>query len=218
MATLLVDFENVNHFGLKGIDLVNSTDTLIIFYSKSCSNIKKEYMDDIERSGCSFKLIKLLNKGNDNLDRYLCVMVGEIHASGEQQIAIIAKDKGYQAVIDFYKVLDADDLRIVKAENIEQALISFSDPCNRERRLIITERLKLVNLDEMSARLKERESVQEKIKTALINTPYWFRTKDVCELLVEKEETGRKYIYTGAMHTFGREEGRAIYNIIKDVV
>ncbi len=218
MATLLVDFENVNHIGLKGIDLLNSTDRLILFYSKTCSNIKKEYMDIIEKAGCSLKLIRLLNKGSDNLDRYLCCMVGEIHASGEQQIAIIAKDKGYQAVIDFYNVLDVEDFRIVKSDNIEQALVCFSDSFNKERRRIITERIKLVNLDEMSARLKERESIQRKIREALIETPYWYRAKDVCELLDENQDGGRKSIYTGAMHSFGREEGRAIYSIIKEVV
>ena len=218
MAALLVDFENVNHLGLKGIDLVNPSDTLIIFYSKNCANIKKEYMDIIEKTGCSLKLIKLLNKGSDNLDRYLCCMVGELHASGEQQIAMIAKDKGYQAVIDFYNVLDVEDFRIVKADNIEQALVCFSDPSNRERRRIITERIKLVDLDEMSVRLRERESIQAKIRTVLIDTPYWYRTKDVCELIDERQDGGRKSIYTGAMHSFGREEGRAIYSIIKAVV
>ena len=215
MATLLVDFENVNYLGLKGIDLVNSSDTLMIFYSETCSNLKKEYMDSIEKSGCSFKLIKLLNKGMDNLDRYLCCMVGEIHAYGENQIAIIAKDKGYQAVIDFFDVINATDLKIVKAENIEQSLISFSDSFNRERRRIITERRKLISLDEMSARLKERESIRVKIKMALKNTPYWYRENDVFNMLEENQDYSKKSIYTGAMHCFGREEGRAIYNIIK---
>lgn len=220
MCVILVDFENIHALGLKGIDLLNSADELQIFYSTHCSTIKKEYIDIIEKVGCSLKLIKLYTEGPSFLDRYICVRVGELRQKGETQIAIVAKDSGYQSVIQFYTdVMDVDrDFRIVKADSIEQALICFSDVSNRERRRIAHDRAKLISLDDLSARLKEREAIRAKIKAALIDTPYSYKVQDVCGLHDEKQEGGRRAIYTGAMHSFGREEGRAIYSIIKEVV
>ena len=129
-----------------------------------------------------------------------------------------SKDKGFQAVIDYYKVIGADGLRIVKAENIEQALISFGDPADHERRSIITKRSEQISLDEISIKLREMESIQIKIRKALINTPYWYRTTEVYSLIIEHSNEGKRTIYASSMHNWGRDEGRAIYNLIKDVV
>lgn len=44
-----------------------------------------------------------------------------------------------------------------------------------------------MNLDEVSIRLKEKESVKARIKEALIDTPYWFMTKEICAFVEEKK-------------------------------
>lgn len=49
MPTILVDYENVNGSnGLKGVDVLNSNDTLIIFYSGCCEKIRYDYMQEIK--------------------------------------------------------------------------------------------------------------------------------------------------------------------------
>ena len=218
MAVILVDFENVFSYGLLGVDMLKPTDILEIFYSRSCEQIRKEYIDDIEMSGCQFKAIKLLNSGRDFLDKYIAVAVGEIYKSGEKEVAIISKDKGFRAVIDHFKAIGVDDFKVIKAENIEKALVSFSGLEDHKRRSIISERSKQVSLDKISAQYRERELIRKSIGNALIDTPYRDKTSDICDFVINIKERGKRKVYTGAMHSFGRDEGRAIYNIIKDAV
>lgn len=102
MPTILVDYENVNGSnGLKGVDVLDKDDTLIIFYSGSCSKIRYDYMQQIKQSGCEFRIIKLKGKGKNALDFYIAAECGIISERGERQVAIISNDKGFQAVIDF---------------------------------------------------------------------------------------------------------------------
>ncbi len=219
MSTFLIDYENINGLMLSfGLDLLTPNDSLIVFYSKGCKSIRKEYWDCIEKSGCVFSTVKLINKGNQFLDKYICTAVGEIHASGENEIAIISADKGYQAVIDYYASIGDTSLRIVKSDTIEQAMLSLGNPEGKQRRRLIAERSQKLDLDEISIRLKERESMKAKIKEALINTPYWFMTEEICDFVEESKGTNNRMLYTGALHNFGRENGRAVYNIIKEVV
>lgn len=43
MAVILVDYENVRN--LKGVDLLNSEDTFIIFYSNNCKKLKRNILN-----------------------------------------------------------------------------------------------------------------------------------------------------------------------------
>ena len=64
MPTILVDYENVNGSnGLKGVDVLNGNDTLIIFYSGCCEKIRYDYMQEIKESGCEFRVVKLKYNG-----------------------------------------------------------------------------------------------------------------------------------------------------------
>lgn len=220
MSAFVVDYENVNLKGIiSGLDLLSTIDTLIIFYSASCNSIRKEQMDVIISSGCKFSVIPLLRTGKDFLDRYICTEVGELHAKGENEIAIISKDKGFQSVIDYYKVIGTTDLIIVRADNIEIAMQGFSNPSHKERRRIIAERSKPISLDDVRVRMEERDAIKRKIQGLLSTTPYNYRFDDVCDFVFEQKETGggKKVLYTNSMHVFGRETGRNLYWLIKDV-
>lgn len=219
MSAFLIDYENINGVSiLPGLDLLSPQDKLILFYSKACSSLRKECWDIIESSACEFSTVKLLQHGRDYLDKYICTAVGETHAKGEKEIAIISRDKGFQAVIDYYKSIQCSDFKVVKAESIEQAMLSFGNPSDKKRRSIISERNKKISIDEISIRLKERTIIKERIRKALAGTPYQFMVNDICEFVSNREEINKRSLYTGAMHSFGRENGRALYNIIKDVV
>ena len=218
MSAILIDYENVNGGGLIGLDLLKSTDSLIIFYSEQCFQLRKEHYDIIEKTVCEFSVCKLHTYGKDSLDKYIAVAVGELYQSGEKEISIISRDKGFQAVIDYFMVNEKTNSRILRAESIEQALLFFGNAADKQRRSIISNRCKMLDMDEISARLKERKLIQCKIKDALINTPYRYIIKDVCEFVADREDDSNRSLYTGAMHNFGRENGRALYNILKKVV
>lgn len=69
MAAILVDYENVgNANGLRGVDVLQETDTLVIFYSGCCGKIRYDYMQEIKCSGCRFKVVKLKEAGKNALD------------------------------------------------------------------------------------------------------------------------------------------------------
>lgn len=55
-------------------------------------------------------------------------------------------------------------------------------------------------------------------RKALAGTPYQVMVNDICEFVSNREEINKRSLYTEAMNSFGRENGRALYNIIKDVV
>ena len=139
MATVLVDYENVYAAnGLKGVEYLNDTDTLCIFYSHSCAKIRCDYMEIIEKSGCVFRTYKLVKAGKNALDFYIASECGALSQSGETQIAIVSNDKGFAAVSDFFKIKeDKEEIKIVTAPNIEMALIFFSDAENANRRRVI---------------------------------------------------------------------------------
>ena len=77
MATILVDYENVNGTnGLKGADALSTKDTLMIFYSNCCGKIRYDYMQDIKESGCEFHIVKLKGTGKNALDFYIAAECG----------------------------------------------------------------------------------------------------------------------------------------------
>lgn len=215
MSVFLIDYENVYTRGfVPGIDLLTPQDSLYIYYSTACGKLRKEYYEALEESGCTFKVVKLLTPRKNALDTYISVTVGQLMEK-EREIAIISRDSGFESVKDYIKVVNAKDIQLVRADNIEQAFALFNSAENKNRRQLVAERLKTVSLDEVSARLKERERIIDKVMDALADTPYRFRAKQVCELF-DNKDTGKKKIYTSTIHNFGRAEGLEIYNIIKE--
>lgn len=99
---VIVDYENVSARGLNGVDLLKADDTLAVFYSDNCDRIESILLQKIMATGCHYKVCKLVNKGNNALDFYISVRVGEILASkAPGPILIISRDHGFNAVLDY---------------------------------------------------------------------------------------------------------------------
>ena len=220
MATILVDYENVyNSDGLKGVEYLNDADTLCIFFnSNTCGKIRCDYMEIIEKSGCSFRTYKLVKKGKNALDFYIASECGALRQSGEKQIAIVSKDKGFSAVSDFFRIKEGvEEPGIVTASNIEKALIHLSDDGNADRRKILQHNMKMLDLETSQARIEERMRLRKKLKEALIDTGYEFMYDRILSYIEDNRESTPKVLYTGALHQFGREDGMRIYRILKNV-
>ena len=113
MAVILVDYENVRN--LKGVDLLNSEDTFVIFYSNNCKRIKKEYLEPILKSQCNFRTVKLKKTGRNALDFYIAAECGLLAERGVKEIGILSQDKGYNATIDFFdREPSTDAIKIFK--------------------------------------------------------------------------------------------------------
>ena len=220
MATILVDYENVSTTdGLKGVEYLNENDTLIIFYSQCCEKIRAEYIDMIEKSQCEFKTYKLARTGKNALDFYIAVECGVLGSRGEKQISIISKDKGFGAVSDFFRIQsELKGVAVRVASNIENALISLNAPEDEERRKLIKEKTRTLSIDVEQARIKEYRAFVEKITKAFEGTEYEEKTERIVRFIEERGEKTPRLLYTGSMHEFGREDGRAIYQVLKQVV
>ena len=220
MATILVDYENVSTTdGLKGVEYLNENDTLIIFYSQCCEKIRAEYIEMIEKSQCEFKTYKLARTGKNALDFYIAVECGVLGSRGEKQISIISKDKGFGAVSDFFRIqTELNGVAVRVASNIENALISLNAPEDEERRKLIKEKTRTLSIDAEQARIKEYRAFVEKITKAFEGTEYEEKTERIVRFIEERGEKTPRLLYTGSMHEFGREDGRAIYQVLKSVI
>lgn len=220
MPTILVDYENVNGSnGLKGVDALCADDTLIIFYSGCCGKIRYDYMQDIRESNCEFRIIKLKGTGKNALDFYIAAECGVISERGEKQIAIISNDKGFQAVIDFFSMdQKSAKVQVVRAGNIENALVLFSGSEDIERREMLQHRKSLLDLAVECARLEERNKIKREVRDVLQGTEYEEKTVEIIDFIAAKGKKGRRALYTGSLHEFGRRDGTAIYQLIKEQI
>lgn len=220
MATILVDYENVaTTDGLKGAEYLAERDTLIIFYSQCCEKIRAEYIDLIEKSQCELKTYKLVRTGKNALDFYIAAECGFLCANGETQIAIISRDKGFSTVSDFFRVKqEIEGVTMHIAHNIEAALMSLTAPEDAERKRIIKEKSKPLNIEAEQARIKEHRAFVDKIIKAFEGTAYEKKTDNILRLVEECDSKVPRLLYTGSLHAFGREDGRAIYQMLKKVV
>ena len=218
--TILVDYENVtNHNGLKGLEYVNDKDTLIIFYSAACKSIRKGDVTLIEQSGCKWRAYKLQAPGKNALDFYISVQAGILAEQGERHIAIISNDKGFKAVVDFVNIkYKSDGMIIVKAPTIEAAISAMNDPDDGKRKDLVDSKMALLNIEEEFAKYQEKERLCKKIKYAFGDTDYENLVDEIISFVSIHDKVQKKKMYSDSMHVFGRDSGREIYNIIKEVV
>ena len=220
MAAILVDYENVfASNGLKGVDALKAGDTLTVFFSDSCRKIRHDYVQSISDSECEFRIVKLKNQGKNALDFYIAAECGILGAKGEKQIAIISNDKGFQAVLDYFKVNETiSDIQVVKAANVENALIMLNAPEDAERRTQLKIRSNMLDLAAEYARIEERNQMRNRLKEVLHGTGYENRISEIFDFIEDKKTDSRKNLYTGSLHSFGRFAGTDIYRIVKEIV
>lgn len=220
MATILVDYENVHGSnGLKGVEVLTERDTLIIFFSEACRKIKREYMQAIIDSHCDFRIVKLKKTGKNALDFYIAVECGVLFEKGEKELAIISNDKGFQAVIDYFKVnTDMSDIHIVKAASLEKAVMALDTPANKDRIEVLLNKTCMLDIVEEYARVEERKMMKKKISDVMRGTEYEDKLPEIINLVENKKGKGNKLLYTSSLHSFGKSSGTEIYRLVKKVV
>ena len=220
MATILVDYENVQGFqGLKGVEYLNENDHLIIFYSATCMKIAAEYMDPIRESGCQFSIYKLKTARKNALDFYIATESGRLSAMGNCQIALITRDKGFDSISDFFSVNEnLRTTKLVVCDNVEHGLEKLTDPEDIERRRLIRQKMQTVDLEIEYGKIQEKNAVRDKISQLLQDTEYMPMTDNIIRFFADNNKESSKKLYTGTLHEFGLKDGVAIYRLLKDVV
>ena len=220
MATVLVDYENVSGSkGLDGIKYLTDKDTLKIFYSSSCMNISAEYMEEIIVSNCHFDIYKLKRPSKNALDFYIATEVGRVSSSGEKDIILISKDKGFSAIADYFLVNDnLKNSNIVISTDIAHGLKQLSSKNGETRVNLIQQKLKQVNIEVEYEKIKERNMIKSKIEELLHDTEYEKMSDNVIKFLENNKSAKYKKLYTGSLHEFGLRDGVGIYKLIKNIV
>ena len=220
MASLLVDYENVQGFqGLKGVEYLNEKDRLIIFYSSSCMKITKEYIEMIRKSGCQFNIYKLKIPRKNALDFYMATEAGRLSALGNNQIALITRDRGFDSISDYFKVNEnLKNSRLIVCDSIEQGLERLNDHEDKERRKLIRDNMQQVDIEVEYGKIMELRTIKEKISEVLKDTEYESMTDNIVNFITNNMSETHRNIYNGSLHEFGIKDGVAIYRLLRDVV
>ena len=104
------------------------------------------------------------------------------------------------------------------ASNVENALVSLNTSEDEVRKKQIREKTKTLSIDAEHARIKEHKAFVEKITKAFEGTEYEKQTEKIIRFIDGRDTRTPRVLYTSSMHEFGREDGRAIYQVLKQVV
>lgn len=98
-----IDFENVHNAGLKELSGLNADDLIYIFYTGNSENITLDNVDLLNRTRCSYELIKV-PAGSQSLDMHLISFAGyTLGVNGKKYTyVVISKDKDYDNIISFW--------------------------------------------------------------------------------------------------------------------
>lgn len=213
MIHFMVDFENVRSAGLQGSEYLCADDSVTIFYSECCKQIAQGEIKNFLASGCEVDICKLNKVGKNALDFYIASRIGQLYGSGYSgDIAVVSRDKGFQAVQDYWK--KDSSKKIILKPDIAQC-IAFSGE-NSARSSIVREKKKVVNLECEFEKYKERKKIQNQVKELFSDKRHHAAIGKIVGVLQTKPT--HKVLYLNMLKYFGKKEGLEIYHTIKDVV
>lgn len=209
----LIDFENVRSPGMRGCEFLYAADWVIVFYSANCPSMETRFLNAINDSGCRFEVCKLLQQKKNGLDFYIASRLGEIFGEGyDGTAAVISKDGGFSSLRDYWSSRSAHSRRVILHESIERAIVSAGG--KEPRTQAATNLLKNQNIDSYYAAYAERQKFKEKLSEAFIGTEYADRTNAIEGILLR--DASPKVVYLDALRHFGRKDGLAIYQRLKE--
>ncbi len=113
---IYVDFENIKIKGLEGIEELTRDDMLFLFHSMNADTITISLAEKIKSSKAKIEMIKCTT-GVNAMDFVISTLIGNHIANDNNKIKyfIVSNDKGYQAIIDYWK-----DKTIKRILNLKQ--------------------------------------------------------------------------------------------------
>lgn len=208
----LVDYENVMEPGLNGVEYLCADDILYIYYSDVC-RITRMTMEKILHSGCKFEIYKLQARHKNGLDFYIATTAGKLIGEGcTDYIALISKDTGFQAIVDYWGCFGKDKEQVFRCVNLENAMLKHNNKYGRVGQIQLSH--SKLTFDEALG-LSDTK-MEEGIKERVGKTSYFAKANQIHTIL-NKPMTKRGY-YLESIKAFGKKEGTAIYNLTKDMV
>jgi len=104
MSTYLVDYENVRHHGMVGVEQLNADDRVFVFYANKSHVVPITTFEAANISPARIEIINSSKSSKNYLDFQIATFIGSIVEAGdESELYIISKDVAYDAVIDFWQ-------------------------------------------------------------------------------------------------------------------
>lgn len=125
MKIYLIDFENVKSKGLTGIDKLDETDSVIIFYSENSDTISFEMHKKVLTSKAEIEYFKVNVGGKNALDFQLSTLLGYLVSKDlYSHIFIVSNDRGFDFLHDFWhgKYVDAPNTVVYRTRTISAAI------------------------------------------------------------------------------------------------
>ena len=212
----MLDYENIQSSrGMQGFNYLMRGDKIYLFYSISCSNIRHEYIEHINREGCEFHIIKLKQSRKNALDFYIATKAGVLAKEGESQIAIISGDKGLRSIADYFGEYEAPSIKVVVDISIEKGLLALDAPDDAERRNKIRRAAKNDSIEVEHARIGERQKMRNTLEEMFLGTPLESKVGHIISFYEASQNYSLKQKYTQSLHWFGKAEGLQVYQKLK---
>lgn len=130
---IYVDFENVKIKGLDGLDELTENDTLYLFYSKNAETLTVPIHESIKNSKANIETIEC-STGSNAMDFVISTLLGSHVKTDEDKTKyfIVSKDKGYQAIIDYWKDYEIKRILNLKQVNNENLEVTDDEPLKKK--------------------------------------------------------------------------------------
>ena len=100
----LIDFENVGDSGIVGMSKLTPADEVVIFYGQNNNSISFMSHEMILLANCQVTIEKCDKSAKNYLDFQLVSYLGfRVGQESFEQVVIVSKDQGFDAVVDFWK-------------------------------------------------------------------------------------------------------------------
>lgn len=125
MSVYLVDYENVNADGFRGVESLGRDDSVYVFYTTNAGSLSFDLHKKLVESEAEIKYFSVAS-GKNALDFQLSMFAGYLVGRGTtQNIYIISNDKGFDADTAFYdSFLIAENVDVVRSTSIASTLVS----------------------------------------------------------------------------------------------
>ena len=135
MKIYLIDFENVKSKGLEGIDKLEETDSVIIFFSENSDTLSFEMHQKVLSSKADIEYFKVSVGGKNALDFQLSTLLGYMVAKEiYTHIFVISNDRGFDFLHAFWggNYIDAPSTLVYRTRTIKGA-IEYCDGLQSEQ-------------------------------------------------------------------------------------
>ena len=217
MVHFMIDLENTRSRGLQGAEYLSPDDHVTIFYSQSCMKVEKGRLQQIVDAGSALDICRLQRIGKNAMDFYIATRIGELFGSGYQgTVAIVSSDKGYSAVVDYWRCCAKPARKVVLQPDIERCI-----GCSNEdsaRRVGIQGKLQEVNLETQIGLYKEQFRTRRELVDRFANTDYQELLGQIINVVEAGKGHGRRELYLDTVKRFGKKKGLDIYTKIKQSI